>query len=214
MQTRALEILNRVFRVLDHATQSLVRVRNVVAAVQIVVHEDFPVTLQHVNPPVEILQLLGELQRRHNCRNRAKKIAHRRRPAIQVHKHKILPSVHLHGHQPVFRAIEIAHALELHHAFQRTIVSISPPVIRTPELFRAAFRLRDHGRRMVPANVVKGAQHAITATRDNDRLSREVGREKTSFVSHLIGAPRHLPGFRKHTLLLEFVDARIEVPHA
>src|SRR5438876_7491695 len=65
---------------------------------------------------------------------------------------------------------------------------------------------------MMPADIVKGAQLAVIAARDDDRLSGEVRGEEAAFVLHLIGAAHYLPGFRKHAVLLEFVDARIEIP--
>ena len=55
LQASALEIFNGVFRVLDHAAQPFVRVRHVVAAVEIIVHVDFPVAVQHVSAAVEVL---------------------------------------------------------------------------------------------------------------------------------------------------------------
>jgi len=59
----------------------------------------------------------------------------------------------------------------------------------------------------MPANVIEGAQLAIVAPRHDQRLSREIGREKTSLLAHLIGTPNHLPRFGKDALLLEFVDS-------
>ncbi len=133
------------------------RMRNVVPAIQIVVHIHFPVAVQCVNAAVEVFQSLAKMQRRHQFRSLPKKFQQRCREPIQVDENKILPRVHLYRHEPIFRPIEIAHALEFHHPFQRPIVPISPPVIRAPKLLRAALRLRHHRRRMMPANVVERA---------------------------------------------------------
>src|SRR6266436_2057274 len=78
--------------------------------------------------------------------------------------------------------------------------------------FCAALRIRHHGGRMMPANVIEGAQLPIVATRHHQRLAREIRRKKTSVFSHLIGAADHLPRFGKHTLLFELANAWIEVP--
>ena len=80
------------------------------------------------------------------------------------------------------------------------------------ELLRAALCFGDHDGRVVPADVVEGAQLAVITERDDDGLSGEVRGEKTSLVAHLIGAADNLPRFRKHAVLLQFVNAGIEVP--
>src|SRR5439155_6328597 len=110
------------------------------------------------------------------------------------------------------RAIEIADALELHHAFERAIVAVGPSVIRATKLLCGALCFGDHSCGMMPADIVKGAQLAVIAARDDDRLSGEVRGEEAAFVLHLIGAADDLPCFREHAALLEFVDAGVEVP--
>src|SRR6266436_7739828 len=85
-------------------------------------------------------------------------------------------------------------------------------MVRTAKLFCAALRFRHHGGGMMPANVIEGAQLPIFAPRHDQRLSREIGREKISFFPNLIGTADHLPRFGKHTLLFELANAWIEVP--
>src|SRR5258708_25149023 len=65
---------------------------------------------------------------------------------------------------------------------------------------------------MVPANVVESPQLAVLPPRDDNWFSSKIQGEEVPLVPHLIGAPHHLPAFRKHALLFEFVDARIEIP--
>ncbi len=65
---------------------------------------------------------------------------------------------------------------------------------------------------MMPANVVEGAQLAVFTARHDDGLAREVRGKKVPFFPHLFGAPHHLPVFRKHALLFELMDVRIEIP--
>src|SRR5437867_192601 len=212
LQTGALEILDGVLRVLDHAAQSFVRVGNVVAAVKIIVHVDFPVTVQRIDAAVEVFQFFLQLQRRDQLRNLSEEFQERDGASVQIDENKILPGVHLDRHESVFRAIEIADALELHHAFERAIVAVRPAVVRATKLLCGALRFGDHSGGMMPADIVKGAQLAVIAARDDDRLSGEVRGEEAAFVLHLIGAAHHLPGYRKHAALLESVDAGIEVP--
>jgi hypothetical protein len=136
----------------------------------------------------------------------------RRGLAIEIHENKVLPGVHSHRHQPIFRAIEVTHAFELHHSFERAVVPVRPAVIGAAELFRAALRFRHDRRGMVPAHVVKPAQSAIFPACHDDGFTRESGREKISFLSHLVCAANHLPRPAKHTLLLELFDLRVEIP--
>src|ERR1700732_3500061 len=106
------------------------RVRNVVAAIQIIIDVHFPVALQSVDAAIEVVQFFCQLQWRDDGWNASKKIGQRTSVRIEIHKYKILPGVHLYGHQAVSRTVEIADAVELNHPFQRTVDPISPPVIR------------------------------------------------------------------------------------
>ncbi len=85
-------------------------------------------------------------------------------------------------------------------------------MVWAPELLRAALRLGHDRRGMMPANVVEPAQLSVISPRHYNWLAPKVRGEKTPLLPHLIGAPHHLPRFRKHALLLEFVDPRIEIP--
>jgi hypothetical protein len=133
------------------------RVRHVVPAVQIIVHIHFPVALQCVNTPVEKLHLFRQFERGNDSWNFSEKVLKRPSLPVQIHKNKILPSIHFHRHKPVLCAVEIAHALELQHTLEHSIDSVRPAVIRTAEQPGAACGLRHYRRRMVPANVIKRA---------------------------------------------------------
>ena len=75
LQAGPFEILDRIFRVLDHAAEALVRVRHVVSAVEIVVYVYLPVAIQCVHTAIEVLQFLAQLQGSHQVRYCAQKIA-------------------------------------------------------------------------------------------------------------------------------------------
>src|ERR1700741_252119 len=102
------------------------------------------------------MQFLSNLQRRHDPRNRAKELQERRRVRIQIDENKMLPDLHAHWDETVRAAIEIAHALKFHHAFQRAIVSVRPTVIRATKLLGATLRSSNNGSCVVSANIVKG----------------------------------------------------------
>src|SRR5207245_7377212 len=103
--------------------------------------------------------------------NRAEKILQRQGLSVQVHEDEVLPGVHLHRNQAVFRAVEIADAFKFDHAFQRAVDSVGPAVIRAAKLLRAALRFGDYSGGMMPADVVEGAQLVVFAARHEARKS-------------------------------------------
>src|SRR5207245_9099662 len=83
-----------------------------------------------------------------------------------------LPALPFRGREPLLCAVELAPTLALHHAFEPSIDSVCPAVIRTAELLGAALSLRHYRRRMVPASVIKRAQRGVfAACHDEDRKS-------------------------------------------
>jgi len=65
LQAGALEIFDGVFGVLDHAAEAFVGVGDVVTAIEIIVHIDFPVAVQRVDAAIEIVEFFAELKRSH-----------------------------------------------------------------------------------------------------------------------------------------------------
>src|SRR5882724_515875 len=59
LQTRALEIFDGIAGVFNDATESFVGVGNVIAAVEIVIHVNFPIALQRVDAAIEKFEFLG-----------------------------------------------------------------------------------------------------------------------------------------------------------
>ena len=158
LQAGTLEILDLVFRVFHHAAQSLVRVRHVVPAVQIIVHVDFPIAVQRVDAAVEIVEIFRKLERRHEFRHFTQKFLQRPCRSVEIHEDKVLPAVDAYGNQAIVRPVEVAHTVEFHHALQCAIIPIGPPVIGAAELFGASLFFRDHRGGMVAANVVERAE--------------------------------------------------------
>src|SRR5271157_386567 len=119
-------------------------VGNVIAAVEVIVHVNFPVAIEGVNAAIEKVELFGELQRSGERRNFAEEILQRRGLAVEIDEEEVFPGVEAHGNEAVIGAAEIADAFELHHALQGAIVAIGPTVIGTAKLFGAAFFLGDN----------------------------------------------------------------------
>src|ERR1700719_101065 len=106
--------------------------------------------------------------------------------AVEVHENEILPGIYANGHKAVVGAIEIADAVELHHAFERAIDSVSPSMVRAAKLLGAALRLGDDGRSVVPANIVESAEPCVVAAHNDDGFARDVGSEELARVAHLV----------------------------
>src|SRR5207248_4780819 len=117
---------------------------------------------------------------------------------VQIYEDKILPNVQPNRHKSIRCAIEIAYAVELHHAFERAINSVSPAVVRAPELFGAARSLRHDCCCMMAAYIIESAQLPIVAAHDHDRLARHVCGEELTLLAKLVGASYDLPGGAKH----------------
>ena len=77
---------------------------------------------------------------------------------IEVDEYELLPNIHFHGNQSILFAVEVFHAFEFGHAFQRTVQPVIPPVIRTVKNRSQSARFGYDGCRMMPADVVKRPQ--------------------------------------------------------
>ena len=131
---------------------------------------------------------------------------------VKVDENKTFPRFHANWNQAVLCAIEILHAFELRHSFQRSIEAIVPAVIRTMQNRSLAARLSYDGSSVVPADVVKGPQGAVVAADDHDRLSGDSGTHELSRRFYLISARDQLPGLAVYAQALEVSDAGIDVP--
>ena len=58
LQAEVFAIFNRVAAVVEHAVETFVQVRHVIAAVKIIVDEDFPVAVQTVATPLDPMKIL------------------------------------------------------------------------------------------------------------------------------------------------------------
>jgi hypothetical protein len=212
LKARALEVFDGVAGVLDDARETFVGVRNVVAAVEIIVDVDLPVALEGVNAAVEKFEFLGELKRCDEFGNFAEKAVKRSGFAVEIDEDEILPSVERDGDETVFGAIEIADAFKFDHALECAVIAIGPAVIGAAEILGAALRFGDNGGGVMAADVVKGTKHTVIAARDDDGLARKIGGEEIAFVRELIDASGNLPSCGENGFLFEAGDAGIEIP--
>ena len=138
--------------------------------------------------------------------------AERRGVSVEVDEDEAFPGFDSNGDEAVLRTIKILHALELRHAFQRTIEAVVPAVIGTMQKRGVAARLSYHRSGVMAANVVEGAQDAVVTTDDNDGLASNGCGNELSRTFHLIGARNELPRFAEHVQALQFRNARIDIP--
>ena len=185
--------------------------RHVVAAVEIIVHVNFPVAVESVFTPVEKMELL-ERQRLNHSGQAAQKIPQRAGMRIEIHEYEFLPDIHLHGHKSVLGAVKICHAFEFGHALQRAIEPVRPAVVRAAQVLGFSARLGHHCGSVVAADIEEGAQHPVIPANDHHRFTGYFCRKVSPWRSHLIGAARYQPVSAEYCLLLEFRHARVHVP--
>ena len=212
MEARPLKILDGVLGVFDHTAESFVRMRHVVASIEVVVHVNLPVAIQRVDAAIEILERFGELQRRNEFGDFAQKFPQGSGSPVEIYENEIFPGVHAHRDQAIVGAFEIANSLELDHAFQTAVVAVRPAMIRAPEILRATRRFRHDGGGMMAAHVVKRAQFAIVAANDDQRFLVDVDGEKLPWLPHLVQVADNQPVGCEDRVAFQLRETLIEIP--
>ena len=131
---------------------------------------------------------------------------------MEVDEDKILPSFDTHRHEAVLGAIKIANSVEIGRSLQRSVGTVSPAVIWAAEICGVACRFCDHGCGVMPADVIKGAQHAVCAAHNDERFIIEICGKKFARFRNLICAADRLPPAVKDCASLQFRDTRIGIP--
>jgi hypothetical protein len=212
LQASALEIFDGVLGVFDDAAQAFVGVGDVVAAVEIVVDVNFPVAIEGVDAAIEVLELLGELQRSDEFRNGGEEFAKRGGLGIEIDEDEIFPGVDGDGDEAILRAIEVADAVELDHAFEGAVDTVGPAVIGAAKLPGAAVGFGDDGGSVMAANIVEGAELRVVAADDDDGLAGDVSCKERTVFTNLIEAAGGLPAFSEDGRELQFVNAWVAIP--
>ena len=123
-------VLDGVLLVIEDGTQAFVQMRDVVAAVEVVIDEHFPVAVDVVGAAVEVMEF-ADAERGHAFDQPAEKFGERDRLVVEVDEDEALPGFDPNGDQAILCAVEILHAFELGHAFQGTVEAVVPSVIGT-----------------------------------------------------------------------------------
>jgi hypothetical protein len=85
-------------------------------------------------------------------------------------------------------------------------------MIRATKLFGTAMRFRNDGGGVMTANVVEGAEFAVIAADDDERLFVDIDGKELTGLLDLIEAADDLPVGGKDGVAFELRDAGVEIP--
>src|SRR6185312_8569051 len=190
---------------------AFMQMRNVVSAVEVVIHKDFPVAVYVISAAVEVVQL-ADAERRHALDQAAEEAVERRSLWVQIYEYEFLPGFRLHRNQTILLALKILYTVEFGHALQRTIQPVIPAVMRAMQDGSLPARLCDHGCGVMTADVIKAAQNAVISAHHDDRFAGNAGGDELARLFHLLRPSHHLPGLAEHGLRLQFGKSRVHIP--
>src|SRR5207302_7708764 len=115
LQAITVLVLDGVLLVIEHAVQALMKMGHVIPAIEVVVHENFPVAGDVVGTRVGVVQL-SYSKRSHALDETAQKAPQRLGLGIEVDEYELFPRVYFYGDQAVSTAFESFHSFEFRHA--------------------------------------------------------------------------------------------------
>ena len=189
------------------------KIGHVIAAIEVVINKYFPVAVDNKLAASGEMELI-EMQRLELLDHVAEIFRQGHRIGIEMDEDKFLPHVNAERNQAILFAIKILHALEVGNAFERSIQSVGPAVIRALQAGGCAARFGHHGGRVMAADVEESAQFAILTADYQDRLSRNFCSDVLPGRRNLFRAANHLPSAAEYGLALKLGDASVGVPGA
>ena len=187
LETVTVFVLDGVLLVIENRVQAFVEMRDVVATVEVVIDENFPVAIDVVGAAVEVVEF-ADAQGGHAAYQAAEKFGERGGVVVEVDEDETLPGFDSNGDKAVLRAIEIFHAFEFGHTFQGTIEAVVPAVIGTMQERGLAAGFGYDGGGVVTADIVESAQSAVAAADYDDRLAGDPSAYELACRFHLFGA--------------------------
>src|SRR5215469_2205213 len=133
LQRKAVRILDSVICVFKNAVQPFMKMRDVIAAVEIVVDVNLPVAVELIDATLKKMQR-AQVEGCHASHKTAEKIVERGGVSIEVDENKMLPGLDAHRHETVLGAVEIAYAIKIGCALQRSVDTVGPAVIGAAEI--------------------------------------------------------------------------------
>src|SRR5262252_9793655 len=152
------------------------KIRHVIAAVQVIIDEDLPVAIERIAPPLRPVEG-AQIRLAHSAGEiGAEKVFERRAAPIEFDEHPVLPDRRLDRRETVRRAIEVADACEIRRPAKLPFERVSPAVIRAAQVARLAFGGGYDGGGMMATDIEEAAQNLVVAPDDQKRLSSQLPR--------------------------------------
>src|SRR5579863_4320800 len=179
LQTVTILVFDGVLLVIKNRTQSFMQMRNVIPAIEVVIHIDLPITANVITAAVEVMQF-ADAERSDARPQPAEKLRQRRRVRIEIDKDEALPGFDTNRNEPILRSLKILHTFELGHALKRAVHAVLPPVVGTLENFRAATGLGYDSSSVMAAHVIESAQTLVCPPDHNDGLADQSRRHEVA----------------------------------
>ncbi len=93
-------VFDGVVRVVEDAVESLVQVRNVIAAIEVVVNVDFPIAIEGVTPS-RVEMEPGQPERRNKGSEVSQEPMKRHRVSCEIYKYEVFPGLDRNRNQPI-----------------------------------------------------------------------------------------------------------------
>src|ERR1700687_3201780 len=163
-----------------------------VVSLKIVVDVGLPVAVHFVGAAlgephaaeIELLRLGGQF---------AQRLAQRAGLGIKIDKDEVEPFFDANQKEAEVFGIKILGAVEFGGDEQSAVEAVSPAVVAATEEF-AVSTARGGVARAMAANVIKAAENAVVAARDEERLSDEVEGKVVAGARGLVNVAGDLPG--------------------
>ena len=197
MQAVVLAVFDGVVAVIEDTVEPFVQMRNVVAAVEVVVDVDFPVAVEGVL--LARVEVKGfEIEGGYAFDQIAEEIMQRFWVGREVDEDEVFPGIDDDGDKAIVFTPKVADAGKLGHAFESAVEAVVPSVIRAMQKRGASAGLRHDGGRVVATNVVESPQHVVVAADNDYRFPCDSSADELAWRFHLIRVRDELPSLAKY----------------
>src|SRR5262245_21196299 len=146
------------------------KIRHVIAAVEVIIDKDLPVAIERIAPPLRPAEIT-QIHPAHSADEiGAEKVFERRTAPIELDEHPVFPGRGFDRRETVRRAIEVADAGEIRRPTKLPFERVGPAVIRAAQVARLAFCGGQDGGGMMAADIEEAAQNLVVASDDQKRL--------------------------------------------
>src|SRR5215510_3984770 len=186
LQAESLARFDRVLAVIQNAVESMMKERDVVSAIQVIIDKNFPVAFERVMAPLHPAEVL-QMQHLQVCDQIDAEIAWERRAVpIELNKYPVLPDLSLNRQQTICGSIEIANPCEIRCSTKFSLKRVGPTMIGTAQALCLSFRFSLDGGCVVAADVEKATQNPIVTSDYQERFSGQFPGQKPSRFANLI----------------------------